>query len=131
MTWRWRARRATSRSHPAAAGNLPGAAGAGVAASASRVGPSRVGGGPVPAVRGRLGWWIRRPEATVVALWAYEAGTDREVLDAFFLRYQREGEGRKPFLEWLVQDYDEAALRRDFHANGLASFINDWVLVHE
>jgi protein tyrosine/serine phosphatase len=53
------------------------------------------------------------------------------ILDAFFLRYQREGEGRKPFLEWLAQDYDEAALRRDFHANGLASFINDWVLVHE
>jgi protein tyrosine/serine phosphatase len=53
------------------------------------------------------------------------------ILDAFFLRYQREGEGRKPFLEWLEQDYDEAALRRDFHANGLASFINDWVLAHE
>ena len=45
------------------------------------------------------------------------------ILDAFFLRYQREGEGRKPFLDWLDEDYDEAALRRDFHANGLASFI--------
>jgi protein tyrosine/serine phosphatase len=53
------------------------------------------------------------------------------ILDAFFLRYQREGEGRKSFLDWLDQDYDEAALRRDFHANGLASFINDWVLAHE
>jgi len=53
------------------------------------------------------------------------------ILDAFFLRYQREGEGRKPFFDWLDQDYDEAALRHDFHANGLASFINDWVLVHE
>jgi protein tyrosine/serine phosphatase len=53
------------------------------------------------------------------------------ILDAFFLLYQREGEGRKPFLDWVRQDYDEAALRRDFHANGLASFINDWVLVHE
>ena len=30
-----------------------------------------------------------------------------------------------------VIQIDEAALRRDFHANGLASFINDWVLVHE
>ena len=49
----------------------------------------------------------------------------------FFLRYQREGEGRKPFLDWVRDDYDEAALRRDFHANGLASFINDWVLAHE
>jgi len=53
------------------------------------------------------------------------------ILDAFFMRYQREGEGRKPFFDWLDQDYDEAALRRDFHANGLASFINDWVLAHE
>jgi protein tyrosine/serine phosphatase len=53
------------------------------------------------------------------------------ILDAFFLRYQREGEGRKPFLNWVQDDYDEAALRRDFHANGLASFISDWVLAHE
>ncbi len=53
------------------------------------------------------------------------------ILDAFFLRYQRDGEGRAPFLDWLDRDYDEAALRRDFHANGLASFINDWVLAHE
>ena len=53
------------------------------------------------------------------------------ILDAFFLRYQREGEGRKSFLDWVSDDYDEAALRSDFHANGLASFINDWVLAHE
>jgi protein tyrosine/serine phosphatase len=53
------------------------------------------------------------------------------ILDAFFLRYQREGEGRKPFLDWVRDDYDESALRADFHANGLASFISDWVLVHE
>lgn len=53
------------------------------------------------------------------------------ILDAFFHHYAREGEGRKPFLDWVREDYDEAALRRDFHANGLASFINDWVLVHE
>ena len=53
------------------------------------------------------------------------------ILDAFFLRYQRDGEGRKSFFDWLDQDYDEAALGQDFRANGLASFINDWVLVHE
>lgn len=53
------------------------------------------------------------------------------VLDAFFLLYAREGEGRKPFLDWVREDYDEAALRRDFRAHGLASFINDWVLAHE
>ena len=53
------------------------------------------------------------------------------VLDAFFHHYAREAEGRKPFLDWVREDYDRAALQRDFHANGLASFINDWVLVHE
>lgn len=53
------------------------------------------------------------------------------ILDAFILRYQREGEGKKPFLDWLREDYDEAALKRDFRANGLASFVNDWVLAHE
>jgi protein tyrosine/serine phosphatase len=53
------------------------------------------------------------------------------ILDAFFLRYQREAEGRKSFLDWVREDYDEVALSRDFHANGLASFINDWVLAHE
>jgi hypothetical protein len=53
------------------------------------------------------------------------------ILDAFFLRYQREGEGRIPFLDWVREEYDEVALRRDFHANGLASFVNDWVLAHE
>ncbi len=53
------------------------------------------------------------------------------ILDAFFLRYAREAEGRKPFLDWVREDYDELALRRDFHAHGLASFINDWVLAHE
>ncbi|HVY18153.1 MAG TPA: protein tyrosine phosphatase [Rhodopila sp.] len=53
------------------------------------------------------------------------------ILDAFFLHYQREGEGRKSFLDWVREDYDEAALGRNFRANGLASFVNDWVLAHE
>ncbi|HJS85579.1 MAG TPA: protein tyrosine phosphatase [Acetobacteraceae bacterium] len=53
------------------------------------------------------------------------------VLDAFFLLYAREGEGRKPFLDWVREDYDEAALRHAFRAHGLARFINDWVLAHE
>ena len=53
------------------------------------------------------------------------------VLDAFFLLYARDGEGRKPFLDWVREDYDRDALRRDFHANRLASFINDRVLFRE
>ena len=42
-----------------------------------------------------------------------------------------EGEGRKPFLDWLREDYDEMALRRDFVAGGLASFVNDRLLARE
>lgn len=53
------------------------------------------------------------------------------VLDAFFARYQAEAEGRIPFLRWVEEEYDEAALRRDFVAGGLASFVNDRVLGRE
>ncbi|GAJ28460.1 tyrosine-protein phosphatase [Acidomonas methanolica] len=53
------------------------------------------------------------------------------ILDAFFLRYQAEAEGRRPFLDWVETDYDEAALKRDFTAGKLASFLNDAVLRRE
>jgi protein tyrosine/serine phosphatase len=53
------------------------------------------------------------------------------ILDAFFIRYALEGEGRKPFLDWVREDYDEMALRRDFVAGGVASFINDRLLIRE
>ena len=53
------------------------------------------------------------------------------ILDAFFLRYQAEAEGRVAFLDWVAGEYDEAALRRDFKAGGLASFLNDRVLARE
>ena len=53
------------------------------------------------------------------------------ILDAFFIRYALEAEGRKPFLDWVRDDYDEMALRRDFTAGGLASFLNDRVLARE
>jgi protein tyrosine/serine phosphatase len=53
------------------------------------------------------------------------------VLDAFFIRYAAEAEGRQPFLEWVERTYDEAALRRDFVAGGLSSFVVDRVLVRE
>lgn len=53
------------------------------------------------------------------------------VLDAFFIRYARDGEGRLPFLDWVRDEYDEAALRRDFVAGGLASFVNDRLLRRE
>jgi protein tyrosine/serine phosphatase len=53
------------------------------------------------------------------------------ILDAFFIRYALEAEGRKPFLDWVRDDYDEMALRRDFVAGGLSSFITDRVLLRE
>jgi len=53
------------------------------------------------------------------------------ILDAFFLRYASDAEGRKPFLDWVRDDYDEMALRRDFVAGGISSFITDRVLVRE
>jgi protein tyrosine/serine phosphatase len=53
------------------------------------------------------------------------------ILDRFFLAYARDGEGRKPFLDWVREDYDEAALRAGFKAGGVAGFINDKVLVRE
>ena len=53
------------------------------------------------------------------------------ILDAFFMLYAREAEGRKPFLDWVRDDYDELALRRDFTAGGLASLLNDRVLGRE
>lgn len=53
------------------------------------------------------------------------------VLDAFVHRFAREAEGRKPFLEWVRDDYDEAALRREFAASGVAAFVVDRVLRRE
>jgi len=53
------------------------------------------------------------------------------VLDAFFIRYAVDAEGRLPFLAWVRTEYDEAALKRDFVAGGLSSFITDRVLRRE
>ncbi len=53
------------------------------------------------------------------------------ILDAFFILYAKTAEGRKPFLDWVRHEYDEDRLRADFHARGLASFINDRILLRE
>ena len=53
------------------------------------------------------------------------------VLDAFFIRYAADAEGRLPFLDWVRTEYDEVALKRDFVAGGLSSFITDRVLRRE
>ena len=53
------------------------------------------------------------------------------ILDAFFVRYAAEAEGRVPFLRWVEEEYDEARLKRDFVAGGLSTFITDQVLRRE
>ena len=53
------------------------------------------------------------------------------ILDAFFLRYQAQAEGRLGFVAWVRDEYDEAALRADFRASGIVSFLNDQVLRRE
>ena len=53
------------------------------------------------------------------------------VLDAFFVRYAAEAEGRILFLDWVRTEYDEHRLKRDFVAGGLSSFITDQVLRRE
>ena len=53
------------------------------------------------------------------------------ILDAFFIHYAAVAEGRVPFLDWVAHEYDEVALRRNFVAGGLSSFVVDRVLVRE
>ncbi len=53
------------------------------------------------------------------------------ILDAFFLLYAHEAEGRTPFLDWVERDYDEEGLRRDFRSSGFANFVNDILLRRE
>jgi len=53
------------------------------------------------------------------------------ILDRFFLTYAREGEGKKPFLDWVRDDYDEARLRAEQKSGKVAGFINDTLLRRE
>jgi len=53
------------------------------------------------------------------------------ILDRFFELYQADGEGRKPFLDWVREDYDEAFLRSAFKSGKIAGFINDRLLARE
>jgi protein tyrosine/serine phosphatase len=53
------------------------------------------------------------------------------ILDMFFELYARDGEGKKPFLDWVRDDYDETALRASYKAGSIAGFINDKILARE
>jgi protein tyrosine phosphatase (PTP) superfamily phosphohydrolase (DUF442 family) len=53
------------------------------------------------------------------------------ILDAFFMLYAREAEGRLSFLDWVKGEYDENRLREAFKANHLADFVADRILNRE
>ena len=53
------------------------------------------------------------------------------VLDAFFRLYAATGEGRKPFIDGVRDDYDEAALRASFRPWRVFTFLNDRLLRRE
>ena len=87
------------------------------------------------------GIWLllqgRPPEAALAQL-SLRFGHVRQgrtgILDAFFLLYAeaaRCGGPPKPFLDWVRDDYDEAALRRSFRARPWADLVVDRVLRRE
>jgi protein tyrosine phosphatase (PTP) superfamily phosphohydrolase (DUF442 family) len=53
------------------------------------------------------------------------------ILDAFFMLYAREAEGKISFLDWVANGYDENSLREAFKANHLADFVADRILNRE
>ena len=55
------------------------------------------------------------------------------ILDAFFREYARftRAHGPKPFLDWVRDDYDEVALRRDFKSRPWADRLVDGILRRE
>jgi protein tyrosine phosphatase (PTP) superfamily phosphohydrolase (DUF442 family) len=59
------------------------------------------------------------------------SGSSTGILDAFFHLYADQAEGRKPFLDWVRDDYSEDELRRSFAPSALQRLLNDRVLVRE
>jgi hypothetical protein len=53
------------------------------------------------------------------------------VLDGFFAAYASGGEGKKPFLDWVREDYDEQALKAAHRSGKLAGLVNDFLLRRE
>lgn len=53
------------------------------------------------------------------------------ILDAFFMLYAKTAEGRKPFLDWVREEYNEDELRAAFKAGKIAEFINGKLLRRE
>jgi protein tyrosine phosphatase (PTP) superfamily phosphohydrolase (DUF442 family) len=53
------------------------------------------------------------------------------ILDAFFMLYAQQAEGRVAFLDWVRDEYDEHRLRQAFRAGSLSTFLTDVVLNRE
>lgn len=87
------------------------------------------------------GLWLllqgRPPEEAVAQLslrWGHISASRTGILDAFFRLYARacrSGASPKPFLDWLREDYDEAALRQSFTSRPWADRIVDGLLRRE
>ena len=65
--------------------------------------------------------------------WGHVRQSRTGILDAFFLRYGAftRAHGPKPFLDWVREDYDEEALRREFLSRPWADRLVDGVLRRE
>jgi protein tyrosine/serine phosphatase len=53
------------------------------------------------------------------------------ILDAFFMLYAQQAEGRVAFLDWVRDEYDEHRLLQAFRAGSLSTFLTDVVLNRE
>jgi protein tyrosine phosphatase (PTP) superfamily phosphohydrolase (DUF442 family) len=58
-------------------------------------------------------------------------GSRTGVLDAFFMLYRNQAEGRVAFLDWVRDEYDEIALKQSFKAGKLSNFVVDTILSRE
>jgi protein tyrosine phosphatase (PTP) superfamily phosphohydrolase (DUF442 family) len=86
------------------------------------------------------GIWILQHGGTVQQALAqlswrfgHVSASNTGILDAFFKDYARfiRDNGDKPFLDWVAQDYDEAALRQRFRGRPWANRLVDSVLRRE
>ncbi|SUE63142.1 Protein tyrosine/serine phosphatase [Roseomonas gilardii subsp. rosea] len=82
------------------------------------------------------GLWLllqgRSPEEAMAQLslrWGHISASKTGILDAFFRLYAKAAP--KPFLDWLREDYDEAALRRSYTSRPWADRIVDGLLRRE
>ena len=82
------------------------------------------------------GLWLllqgRSPEEAMAQLslrWGHISASKTGILDAFFRLYAKAAP--KPFLDWLREDYDEAALRESYTSRPWADRIVDGLLRRE